>query len=84
MHDPKHLEQLRNIRTPILYDAMEKFNVRSRTEGLMDTTMRPQLPSLGIMVGYATTGKRSRRQRASGSSRHVNSGNTFSDPRAPT
>ena len=57
MHDPKHLEQLQNIRTPILYDAMEKFNVRSRTEGLMDTTMRPQLPSLGVMVGYATTGK---------------------------
>ena len=57
MHNQKYLEQLRHIRTPSLYDAMEKFNVRPRTEGLMDTSIRPQLPSLGVMVGYATTGK---------------------------
>ena len=57
MKDQKNLEQLRQIRTPTLYDAMEKFNVRPRTEGLMDPSMRPLLPSLGVMVGYATTAK---------------------------
>ena len=57
MTNQDYVELLRQIRTPILYDAMEKFNVRPRTEGLMDTSIRPLLPSLGVMTGYATTAK---------------------------
>lgn len=51
------LAELGKIRTPIIYDAVEKFEVRARTDGLMDTTIRAQLPSLGPMIGYAATAK---------------------------
>jgi regulator of RNase E activity RraA len=51
------LIELARIRTPILYDAIEKFDVRPRTEGIMDPSIRSLLPSLGPMIGYACTGK---------------------------
>ncbi|MCH2118166.1 MAG: RraA family protein [Pirellulales bacterium] len=51
------LKALGQIRTPIIYDAVEKFNVRPRTDGIMDPSIRAQLPGLGPMVGYACTGK---------------------------
>jgi regulator of RNase E activity RraA len=49
--------QLRKIRTPILYDTIERFNLRPRNEGYLDTSIRCILPSLGAIVGYACTGK---------------------------
>lgn len=55
-HD-EALAELAKIRTPIVYDAVEKFDLRPRTEGLMDTSIRSVLPSLGPLVGYAVTGK---------------------------
>lgn len=51
------IEQLKRVRTPIVYDVVEKFGVRARNEGWMDTSIKSLLPSLGVMVGYACTGK---------------------------
>ncbi|MGD2155571.1 MAG: RraA family protein [Anaerolineales bacterium] len=51
------LEALKEIRTPIVYDAIERFGIRSRSEGTTDPSIRCILPSLGAMVGYACTGK---------------------------
>jgi len=50
-------EELKKIRTPIVYDVIERYNLRLRSEGFMDRSIRPVLPSLGIMVGYACTAK---------------------------
>ena len=52
-----YITKLSRIRTPIIYDTIEKFNVRSRDQGWMDTTIKSILPNLGIMCGYACTGK---------------------------
>ncbi len=49
--------ELRKIRTPIIYDTIERLGVRSRSEGYTDPSLRCILPSLGAMVGYACTGK---------------------------
>ena len=53
----KFIDELSKIRTPIIYDTIEKFNVRLRDEGWMDTTIKSILPNLGTMCGYACTGK---------------------------
>lgn len=52
-----YLEALRKVRTPIVYDAVERFNVRPRSEGYTDSSIRCILPGLGAMVGYACTAK---------------------------
>ena len=52
-----YIDELSKIRTPIIYDTIEKFNVRLRDEGWMDTTIKSILPNLGTMCGYACTGK---------------------------
>jgi 4-hydroxy-4-methyl-2-oxoglutarate aldolase len=51
------LDQLRRIRTPIIYDAVEKFGVRPRTEGYSDSSIKCLFPSMGPLIGYACTGK---------------------------
>src|SRR3990172_5658366 len=51
------LAELRKVRTPIVYDTIERLNVRPRSEGYTDPNIRCILPSLGAMVGYACTGK---------------------------
>ncbi|NJD02814.1 MAG: RraA family protein [Ruminiclostridium sp.] len=51
------LERLKNISTPIISDAIEKFDVRPRSEGYMDSSIRCIFPENGAMVGYAYTGK---------------------------
>lgn len=51
------LAALAGIRTPIVYDAVEKYELQPRMDGLMDTSIRSLLPGLGPMVGYATTAK---------------------------
>lgn len=51
------LEQLRRLRTPIVYDALERLNLRPKTEGYTDATVRSILPALGSFVGFARTGK---------------------------
>jgi 4-hydroxy-4-methyl-2-oxoglutarate aldolase len=49
--------KLRRYRTPIVYDAIERFDVRPKNEGYTDSTIRSLLPSLGAFAGYAWTGK---------------------------
>lgn len=51
------LARLSGYRTPIVYDAVERFDLRSRSEGYTDGSVRCILPSLGSFVGYAWTGK---------------------------
>jgi 4-hydroxy-4-methyl-2-oxoglutarate aldolase len=48
---------LKQIRTPILYDTIERLNLRPRNQGYMDKSIRCVLPSLGAIVGYSCTGK---------------------------
>ena len=56
-NNKEYIAKLSKVRTPIIYDTIEKFNVRSRDQGWMDTTIKSILPNLGIMCGYACTGK---------------------------
>jgi len=51
------LERLRAFATPTIYDAVERFHVRPKSEGYTDGTIRCILPSLGTFAGYAWTGK---------------------------
>jgi hypothetical protein len=51
------LTELRKIRTPIVYDTIERLGVRSRNAGYSQPGIACILPSLGAMVGYACTGK---------------------------
>ncbi len=48
---------LKQIRTPILYDTIERLNLRPRNQGYMDTSIKCIFPALGAIVGYACTGK---------------------------
>lgn len=49
------IEQLRSFDTPTICNAIECFEVRSRTAGYMDGRIRANFPELPPMVGYATT-----------------------------
>jgi 4-hydroxy-4-methyl-2-oxoglutarate aldolase len=49
--------KLRQLRTPIVYDAIERFGVRPRQDGYTDGSIKCILPSLGAFVGYAATGR---------------------------
>jgi regulator of RNase E activity RraA len=51
------LQRLRRHPTPIVYDAIERFALRSKQDGYTDPSIRCILPSLGAFVGYAWTGK---------------------------
>ena len=53
----EYIAKLSKILTTIFYDTIEEFNVRSRNQWWMDTTIKSILPNLGIMCGYACTGK---------------------------
>lgn len=60
----EELEALRQITTPTVANAIETFQVRPRSEGFMDSTIRCIFPELGAMVGYAVTAKIAARERA--------------------
>jgi regulator of RNase E activity RraA len=50
-------DKLRQLRSPIVYDAVERFGLRPRQEGYTDGSIRCILPKLGAFVGYAVTGR---------------------------
>ena len=50
-------EKLRQLRSPIVCDAIERFGVRLRQDGYTDGSVKCLLPSLGAFVGYAVTGR---------------------------
>lgn len=54
-HLPEVIEALRALDTPTVSNAVERFNVRSRSVGYMDDTIRCYFPDLGVLVGYAVT-----------------------------
>jgi 4-hydroxy-4-methyl-2-oxoglutarate aldolase len=51
------LEALRTLSTPTVSNAVELFNVRSRSQGFMSPEIRCLFPDLGVMVGYAVTAR---------------------------
>lgn len=52
---PEQLNQLRQIDSPTVSNAIERFQVRPRVEGFAGWTLRCAFPELGSMVGYAVT-----------------------------
>ena len=48
-------EALRAIDSPTVANAIERFEMRPRTEGYAGYDLRCQFPSLGTMMGYAVT-----------------------------
>jgi 4-hydroxy-4-methyl-2-oxoglutarate aldolase len=51
----EELRELQLVPTPSIANAIETFNVRPRSEGVSDGSVRPQFPELGPIVGYAAT-----------------------------
>jgi regulator of RNase E activity RraA len=49
------LEFLRSVDSPTVANAIERFDVRDRTEGYVGGSVRCMLPGLGTMVGQAVT-----------------------------
>ncbi|MEX2160112.1 MAG: RraA family protein [Dehalococcoidia bacterium] len=60
----QELEALGKITTPTIANAIETFDVRDRSAGFMDASVRCMFPELGTMVGYAVTAKISARERS--------------------
>jgi 4-hydroxy-4-methyl-2-oxoglutarate aldolase len=54
---PEHLERLQAFSTPTLSNAIEVFDVRPRSTGYMDASIRCLQPLDRPMVGYAVTGR---------------------------
>ena len=52
---PEQLNRLRQIDSPTVSNAIERFNVRPRVEGFAGWALRCAFPELGSMVGYAVT-----------------------------
>lgn len=55
----EELMSLRKLSTPTVCNAVETFNMQSRTEGFIKEDIHPFFPELGVMVGYAATAKAS-------------------------
>lgn len=51
----EQLSALRELDTPTVCNAIERFNVRGRVEGFLGMDIRCLLPELGSMVGWAVT-----------------------------
>ena len=54
---PEKLEQLRAFRTPTIYDALERFDIRPRHVGYTDLSVRTVVDLGTPVVGYAWTAK---------------------------
>ena len=57
------LDALRGFTSPTISNAIETFDVRSRSEGFMDASVRCMFPDLGGMIGYAVTAKIAAREK---------------------
>ena len=56
-HDVEIMKALRNLSTPTVSNTIESFNVRPRSTGFMNSSIKCIFPDLGVMVGYAVTGQ---------------------------
>jgi regulator of RNase E activity RraA len=54
---PEQLDELRQLTTPTIANAIECFNIRPRNQGFMTPDIRCMFPDLGTMVGYAVTAR---------------------------
>lgn len=52
---PDDLAALRRVCSPTIANAIETFDLRPRTEGVTNSEIRCLFPSLGAVVGYAST-----------------------------
>ena len=59
----EELDALRGFTSPTISNAIETFDVRSRSAGFMDASIRSIFPELGGMVGYAVTAKIAAREK---------------------
>ena len=55
--EAKTLQALRALSTPTVANAIELFNIRPRNQGFMSPEIRCLFPDLGVMTGYAVTGR---------------------------
>ena len=53
----EQLDQLRQLSTPTISNAIECFNVRPRNQGFMSPEIKCIFPDMGVMVGYAVTAR---------------------------
>ena len=53
----KQLDELRQLTTPTISNAIECFNFRPRNKGFMSPDIKCIFPDLGVMVGYAVTAR---------------------------
>jgi regulator of RNase E activity RraA len=53
--DRSVLDELRSFTAPSLSNGIETFDVRPRSEGFTDRTVRCMFPELGARIGYAAT-----------------------------
>jgi len=68
---PEELAALRRYDAPTIANGIETFDVRPWTEGFMSPSIRCVFPEMGVMTGYAVTGKIRAAQKGAGSySRH--------------
>ena len=51
------LDALRNLSTPTVSNAIERFDIRPRNQGFLSPDIRCLFPDLGVMVGYAVTAR---------------------------
>src|SRR2546426_11694617 len=49
------LDALRNLSTPTVSNAIERFDIRPRNQGFLSPDIRCLFPDLGVMVGHAVT-----------------------------
>jgi 4-hydroxy-4-methyl-2-oxoglutarate aldolase len=68
---PEELAALQRYDAPTLANGIETFDVRPWTEGFMSPQIRCIFPEMGVMAGYAVTGKIRASKKGAGSySRH--------------
>jgi 4-hydroxy-4-methyl-2-oxoglutarate aldolase len=54
---PQQLDELRQLSSPTIANALECFKIRPFNKGFMSPDIRCMFPDLGVMVGYAVTAR---------------------------
>ena len=62
----QQLDELRQLSSCTIANAIECFNIRPRNQGFMSPDIRCMFPNLGVMVGYAVTARMQARVPAAG------------------
>lgn len=62
----QQIDELRQLSTPTIANAIECFNSRPHNQGFMTPDITCRFPDLGVMVGYAVTARMQAKQPAAG------------------